>query len=60
MMKYVYLFQPVFDQLYDHIKTISVDPDQLSQMEKCILTEALILMRYHSLPHHINTDSNLF
>ena len=48
MKVYLCIFQPVFDQLYDHIKTICVDPEQLSQMEKCILTEALILMRYCS------------
>ena len=48
---YFCLFQPIFDELYDHIKTISVDPEQLSQMEKCVLTEALILIRYGWLLH---------
>lgn len=38
------LFQPVFDELYQYIKNISSDVEQLSQMEKCILIEALILV----------------
>ncbi|XP_046567749.1 LOW QUALITY PROTEIN: exportin-5-like [Haliotis rubra] len=42
--QYPDLLFPVFDRLYDHIKHISKDPEQLSQMEKCILTEALILI----------------
>ncbi|KAL5008996.1 hypothetical protein ScPMuIL_014577 [Solemya velum] len=42
--QYPELLFPVFDQLYTHIQMISRDPEQLSQMEKCILTEALILI----------------
>jgi len=38
-------FQPVFDELVKHNQSISSNPEQLSQMEKCILTEALILVR---------------
>ncbi|KAK3092966.1 hypothetical protein FSP39_009455 [Pinctada imbricata] len=42
--QYADLIFPVFDQLYSHIKTISSDAEGLSQMEKCILMEALILI----------------
>lgn len=35
---------PVFDDIYSHVKTISSNPDQLSQMERCILTEAMIIV----------------
>ncbi|XP_061183399.1 exportin-5-like [Saccostrea echinata] len=38
------LIFPVFDELYRYIQNISRDTEQLSQMEKCILTEALILV----------------
>ncbi|XP_065943324.1 exportin-5 [Magallana gigas] len=38
------LIFPVFDELYQYIKNISSDVEQLSQMEKCILIEALILV----------------
>ncbi|XP_064601794.1 LOW QUALITY PROTEIN: exportin-5-like [Liolophura sinensis] len=38
------LLLPAFDQLCTHISSISGDPDQLSQMEKCTLMEALILI----------------
>ena len=38
--------QPGFNQLYSHIRQISEDPEQLSQMEKCTMMEALILIRY--------------
>lgn len=44
LMVYGYFFQPVFDELYQYIKNISSDVEQLSQMEKCILIEALILV----------------
>ncbi|WAR18940.1 XPO5-like protein [Mya arenaria] len=42
--EYPSLVFPVFGELCDHCKSISSDPDQLSQMENCILTEALILV----------------
>ncbi|VDI37941.1 exportin-5 [Mytilus galloprovincialis] len=42
--QYTDLIFPVFDQLYTHIKEIGRDSEQLSQMEKCILMEALILV----------------
>ncbi|XP_014667809.1 PREDICTED: exportin-5-like [Priapulus caudatus] len=42
--QYPTLLLPAFDHLYSHIKQISRDPDQLSQMEKCTLMEALILI----------------
>ncbi|XP_013417289.1 exportin-5 [Lingula anatina] len=38
------LLLPGFDQLYTHIKKLSDDPAQLSQMEKCTLMESLILI----------------
>lgn len=38
------LLLPLFGQIYQHIKNISSDPEQLSQMEKCTLMEALILL----------------
>ncbi|XP_023226936.1 exportin-5-like [Centruroides sculpturatus] len=38
------LLLPLFDQIYQHTKNISSDPEQLSQMEKCTLMEALILL----------------
>ncbi|XP_041351091.1 LOW QUALITY PROTEIN: exportin-5-like [Gigantopelta aegis] len=38
------LLFPVFDLLYSNVKKMSEDPEQLSQMEKCILMEALILV----------------
>ncbi|XP_033734576.1 exportin-5-like [Pecten maximus] len=41
---YTDLLFPVFDKLYSHIQVISRDTEQLSQMEKCILIEALILI----------------
>ena len=37
--------QPGFDQLYQHIKNLSQDPEELSQMEKVTLMEALVLIR---------------
>ncbi|KAK3595986.1 hypothetical protein CHS0354_032501 [Potamilus streckersoni] len=42
--QYSELLFPIFDELYKTIQTISSDPEQLSQMEKCILVEALILI----------------
>ncbi|XP_056022649.1 exportin-5-like [Ostrea edulis] len=38
------LIFPVFDELYRYVQNISRDTEQLSQMEKCILIEALILV----------------
>ncbi|KAK2183970.1 hypothetical protein NP493_288g00016 [Ridgeia piscesae] len=38
------LLVPAFDQLCSHIKKLSDDPDELSQMEKCTLSESLILI----------------
>ncbi|RUS77141.1 hypothetical protein EGW08_015097 [Elysia chlorotica] len=38
------LFLPEFDHLYDCMKQLDTDPDQLSQMEKIILVEALIIV----------------
>ncbi|PVD26679.1 hypothetical protein C0Q70_14357 [Pomacea canaliculata] len=35
---------PEFDHLYVCIKNIDADPEQLSQMERCILIEALIIV----------------
>ncbi|KAK7104837.1 exportin-5-like [Littorina saxatilis] len=35
---------PEFEHLYVCIKNIDADPDQLSQMERCILIEALIIV----------------
>ena len=37
--------QPEFEHLYVCIKNIDADPEQLSQMERCILIEALIIVR---------------
>ncbi|KAJ8309299.1 hypothetical protein KUTeg_014173 [Tegillarca granosa] len=42
--QYQELLFPVFDKLYSHIKIISSNDGQLSQMEKCILIEALIIV----------------
>lgn len=42
--QYPDLLLPGFDHLYTHIKQLSSDPEELSQMEKCQLTEALILI----------------
>ncbi|XP_053405652.1 exportin-5-like [Mercenaria mercenaria] len=42
--QYQDLVFPVFDELFNHIQSISNDPDQLSQMERCILMEAMILI----------------
>lgn len=42
--QYTELIFPVFDQLYNHIRDIGSDNEQLSQMEKCILMESLILV----------------
>ncbi|KAI0243017.1 Exportin-5 [Lamellibrachia satsuma] len=42
--QYPHLLVPAFDQLYSHIKKLSEDPDELSQMEKCTLSESLILI----------------
>ena len=36
--------QPGLDTLYTHIKKLSLDPDELSQMEKTTLLEALVLI----------------
>ncbi|CAH1792177.1 unnamed protein product [Owenia fusiformis] len=41
---YPHLLLPAFEQLYAHVKKISSDPEQLSQMEKCTLMEAMILI----------------
>ncbi|XP_074656091.1 exportin-5-like [Tubulanus polymorphus] len=38
------LLLPGFDQFFNHITAISSDPEGLSQMEKCTLNEALILI----------------
>ncbi len=38
------LLLPSFNELYSHIKKISDDPEGLSQMEKCTLIEALLLI----------------
>nr|KAG5703516.1 hypothetical protein BaRGS_020150 [Batillaria attramentaria] len=38
------LEMPEFEHLYVCIKNIDADPDQLSQMERCILIEALIIV----------------
>ncbi|GAB1599827.1 exportin-5-like [Argonauta hians] len=46
--QYPDLLFPVFPSLYQHIQNIAKDPIQLSQMEKCILTEALILISNQS------------
>ncbi|ESO90188.1 hypothetical protein LOTGIDRAFT_192362 [Lottia gigantea] len=42
--QYPSLIFPAFDSLYTHIKHISNDPEQLSQMEKTILLEAILLI----------------
>ncbi|KAK6181164.1 hypothetical protein SNE40_009086 [Patella caerulea] len=42
--QYPALIFPAFDSLYSHIKLISNDPEQLSQMEKTILVEAIMLI----------------
>ncbi|XP_060568064.1 exportin-5-like, partial [Ruditapes philippinarum] len=42
--EYQDLVFPVFDELFNHIQSISNDPDNLSQMERCILMEAMILI----------------
>lgn len=43
------LLLPGFNELYTHIKQLSSNPEQLSQMEKTTLLEALILIsnRFH-------------
>lgn len=46
--QYPDLLFPVFPQLHQNIQNIARDPVQLSQMEKCILTEALILISNQS------------
>ncbi|CAD5123283.1 DgyrCDS11642 [Dimorphilus gyrociliatus] len=39
-----HLFLPHFNHLYDHVKRVCADPDELSKMEKCALTEAMLLL----------------
>ncbi|KAG1656142.1 Exportin-5 [Nymphon striatum] len=41
---YPTLLVPCFDQIYTHVKNLFQDPEQLSQMEKCTLVEALVLI----------------
>ena len=38
------MWWPGLDTLYSHIKKLSLDPDELSQMEKTTLLEALVLI----------------
>ncbi|XP_076464074.1 exportin-5-like [Babylonia areolata] len=42
--EYPDILSPQFEHLYVCIKNIDADPDQLSQMERCILIEALIIV----------------
>ena len=50
------LLLPGFEQLSQHIKQLSQDPDQLSQMEKCTLMEALILISNKFYNYHKQSD----
>ncbi|XP_076324689.1 exportin-5-like protein Ranbp21 [Tachypleus tridentatus] len=38
------LLLPAFEQMYNQVKNLCQDPDQLSQLEKCTLLEALVLI----------------
>ncbi|KAL8619551.1 hypothetical protein ACOMHN_019607 [Nucella lapillus] len=42
--EYPDILSPEFEHLYVCIKNIDADPEQLSQMERCILIEALIIV----------------
>jgi len=42
--QYPLLLLPGFQQLYNHIKQLGSDPEQLSTMEKCTLMESLIIL----------------
>lgn len=41
---WVFLFQPNFDMLYNHVKQLLSNELLLTQMEKCALMEALVLI----------------
>ncbi|XP_013773403.1 exportin-5-like [Limulus polyphemus] len=56
------LLLPAFQQMYTQVKNLCQDPDQLSQLEKCTLLEALVLIsnEFHNYNQQLDFLKEIF